>query len=85
MTESEMCRIIRGDIARYLSTGHPCACPYNLKRNGKPCGTVSAWSRPGGAAPRCYLDDVTDEREPEVHGGPVRKTPGPPPPCLPIS
>lgn len=85
MSESEMCRIIRGDIARYLAAGHPCACPYNLTRTGKLCDRLSAWSKPGGAAPRCYLEDVTDEREPDVRGGPVRKTPGPPPSCRPIS
>jgi hypothetical protein len=85
MTESDMCRIIRGDIVRYLATGHPCACPYNVTRTGKLCDRLSAWSKPGGAAPRCYLEDVTDEREPDVRGGPVRKTPGPPPPCQPIS
>jgi hypothetical protein len=44
---------------RYYATGHPCACPEDLLRNGKPCGGRSAYSRPGGAAPLCYPTDVT--------------------------
>jgi hypothetical protein len=53
-------RIIHGSVAAYLATGHPCACPYNLARNGSRCGGRSAYSRPGGAAPLCYPSDVTD-------------------------
>jgi hypothetical protein len=22
------------------ATGHPCACPYDIERNGRPCGRV---------------------------------------------
>jgi len=51
-------RIIEQNIAAYQATGHPCACPYNLERNGRRCGRVSAYSRPGGAAPLCYARDV---------------------------
>ena len=47
-------------IAAYLATGHPCACPYNLARNGSQCGGRSAYSRPGGAEPLCYPKDVSD-------------------------
>lgn len=35
----------------YIGT---CDCPYDLKRNGARCGGSSAFSRPGGRAPRCY-------------------------------
>ena len=52
--------IIRDSIARYQATGHPCACPYNLMRNGRQCGDRSAYSRPGGASPLCYAKDVSD-------------------------
>ncbi len=31
-----------------------CDCPYDLTRKGKRCGKRSAYSRPGGASPRCY-------------------------------
>jgi hypothetical protein len=34
-------------------------CPGENMRNGRACGGRSAYSRPGGAAPRCYSGDVT--------------------------
>ena len=52
--------IIRESIAQYQSSGRPCACPYNAARNGSRCGARSAYSRPGGAAPLCYPDDVSE-------------------------
>jgi hypothetical protein len=53
--------IIKESIARYMETGHPCACPYNVARNGSSCGARSAYSRPGGAAPLCYPPDISEE------------------------
>ncbi|MFC5068876.1 SH3 domain-containing protein [Flaviflagellibacter deserti] len=32
-----------------------CDCPYDRKRNGAMCGGSSAYSRPGGRNPACYL------------------------------
>jgi hypothetical protein len=52
--------IIQDSIAWYQATGHPCACPYNPARNGKQCGRRSAYSRPGGAEPYCFPQDVSD-------------------------
>ncbi len=52
--------IINESVAAYLATGHPCACPYNVARNGSQCGGRSAYSRPGGAEPLCYPRDVGD-------------------------
>src|SRR5438874_2471522 len=52
--------IIQESIARYQATGHPCACPYNPARNGSQCGRRSAYSRPGGASPLCFPQDVSD-------------------------
>jgi hypothetical protein len=52
--------IIQESIARYQATGHSCACPYNLARNGSNCGGRSAHSRPGGAEPFCFPEDVRD-------------------------
>lgn len=49
-------RIIRESIAAYPG---PCACPYNVMRNGRSCGRRSAYSRPGGHAPICYPADVS--------------------------
>jgi len=51
--------IIQESVAAYLATGRPCACPYNRARNGSSCGGRSAWSRPGGASPKCYPQDVS--------------------------
>jgi hypothetical protein len=52
-------RIIQQSRQDYYATGHPCACPYDLARNGSSCGGRSAYSRPGGAEPKCYAKDVT--------------------------
>jgi hypothetical protein len=54
-------QIIHDSVNDYLTTGHPCACPYNTARNGSSCGGRSAYSRPGGAAPLCYPNDITDQ------------------------
>jgi hypothetical protein len=51
--------IIKASRDQYYATGHPCACPDDRARNGSSCGARSAYSRPGGAAPLCYLSDVT--------------------------
>ena len=40
--------------APYVGT---CDCPYDRKRNGARCGGSSAYSRPGGRAPQCYVGD----------------------------
>ena len=42
------------DLSRnaYYATGHPCACPDDLMRNGRRCGGNSAYIRPGGAHSR---------------------------------
>ncbi len=51
--------IIRECAAIYHATGHPCACPEDRARNGSRCGKRSAYTRPGGASPRCYVSDVS--------------------------
>ena len=35
-----------------------CNCPYNRKSNGHRCGKTSAWSRPGGNSPLCYVEEL---------------------------
>jgi len=50
--------IVRESRAAYYATGRPCACPDDLARNGCLCGGRSAYSRPGGASPYCYVSDV---------------------------
>lgn len=53
--------IIKASRDRYYATGHPCACPDDLMRNGRACGGRSAYSRPGGTAPLCFATDVPAE------------------------
>jgi hypothetical protein len=54
--------IVRESRAAYYATGRPCACPDDLARNGSLCGGRSAYSRPGGASPYCYVSDVPKEK-----------------------
>lgn len=49
-------RIIEESIASYPGS---CPCPYNTDRAGRKCGARSAYSKPGGYAPKCYPGDVT--------------------------
>jgi hypothetical protein len=51
--------IIAGSIALYKARGRPCACPSDTMKNGRACGNVSAYVRPGGAKPLCFAGDVT--------------------------
>jgi hypothetical protein len=48
--------MIQESIASYRGT---CPCPYNRAANGSSCGKRSAYSRPGGASPLCYPDDIS--------------------------
>jgi hypothetical protein len=49
--------MVQQSIAAYAGT---CACPFNRDRAGHSCGGRSAYSRPGGAAPMCYVADISD-------------------------
>jgi hypothetical protein len=51
--------LIKASRDQYHATGKPCACPDDAMRNGRACGSRSAYSRPGGTAPLCYPTDVT--------------------------
>lgn len=48
--------LIEDSIASYSGN---CPCPYNAMRNGRSCGNRSAYSKPGGASPLCFKEDVT--------------------------
>ncbi|MCA1457028.1 hypothetical protein I6F35_28055 [Bradyrhizobium sp. BRP22] len=52
--------IIQESRRAYHATGRPCACPDDSMRNGRACGSRSAYSRPGGRAPLCYPGDITE-------------------------
>ncbi len=57
ITEGELANLmIKNSIAGY--TGN-CPCPYNVDARGASCGRRSAWSRSGGAQPKCYTSDFT--------------------------
>jgi len=59
LSDAEIRRIqIQQSISGYSGS---CPCPYNRDRGGRRCGGRSAYSRPGGASPLCYDNDVTDE------------------------
>ena len=51
-------QIINNSIASYSGS---CPCPYNVARNGIQCGRRSAYSKPGGASPICYPQDVSKQ------------------------
>jgi hypothetical protein len=53
--------IVTASRNAYYSSGRPCACPDDRMRNGRRCGSRSAYSRPGGAAPKCFASDITAE------------------------
>lgn len=48
--------IVEQSIAAYSGN---CPCPYNTDRAGRSCGRRSAYSRPGGASPKCYPSDIS--------------------------
>jgi hypothetical protein len=45
-----------GSPIREASQGS-CDCPYDVDRRGRTCGSRSAYSRPGGSSPACYVGD----------------------------
>lgn len=51
--------IVAASRQAYYATGRPCACPDDRMRNGRACGSRSAYSRPGGAQPLCFASDVS--------------------------
>jgi hypothetical protein len=51
--------IVAASRQAYYATGRPCACPDDRMRNGRACGSRSAYSRPGGAQPLCSASDVS--------------------------
>jgi hypothetical protein len=70
LTDSE----VRAAIIQESLSGYPgpCPCPYNTMRNGRACGGRSAYSRPGGYSPVCYVRDITQDmmrRYRASHGG----------------
>jgi len=57
LTETAITKILIERSHAYYSGN--CPCPYNTDRAGRRCGGRSAYSRPGGASPLCYPNDIT--------------------------
>ena len=53
-------QMIEESIANYPGK---CPCPYSIMSNGKKCGKRSAYSKPGGYEPLCYVSDITGGKE----------------------
>lgn len=53
-------QIIKEFITQYPGK---CPCPYSIMSNGKKCGKRSAYSKPGGYEPLCYVSDITGGAE----------------------
>ena len=53
-------QIIQESIAQYPGK---CPCPYSIMSNGKKCGKRSAYSKPGGYQPLCYISDIVGKKE----------------------
>ena len=52
---------VRQHLVKESRMSYPgnCPCPYDTDRAGRSCGRRSAYSRPGGYAPLCYVSDVS--------------------------
>jgi hypothetical protein len=48
--------LVKASIASYSGS---CPCPFNVDRAGRRCGKRSAYAKPGGKSPICYVADVT--------------------------
>lgn len=49
-------RMIQESIKQYSGS---CPCPYNVTKSGSRCGKRSAYSKPKGYSPKCYIEDIT--------------------------
>ena len=53
--------IVEQSVGEYLAYVGNCPCPYNRTKANRRCGERSAYSKPGGQEPLCYVSDVTDD------------------------
>ena len=53
-------QIIQDSISQYPGK---CPCPYSIMSNGKKCGKRSAYSKPGGYEPLCYVSDILKKKQ----------------------
>lgn len=52
-------QVIQDSISQYPGK---CPCPYSIMSNGKKCGKRSAYSKPGGYEPLCYVSDILKKK-----------------------
>lgn len=52
--------VVDASISGYQAHYGNCPCPFNRAKNNSKCGKRSAWSKPGGQEPVCYVEEVTD-------------------------
>ena len=57
-------QMIKESITNYPGK---CPCPYSIMSNGKKCGKRSAYSKPGGYEPLCYVSDIADAKNDSVN------------------
>jgi len=60
--------IIKESIANYPGK---CPCPYSIMSNGQKCGKRSAYSKPGGYEPLCYISDIKIKSD-KIKGGSLK-------------
>ncbi|ERR1035437_6124044 len=68
-SDNDIAQAIIRECSAIYHAGRPCACPEDTARNGSRCGRRSAYIRPGGAVPRCYVKDVTQEEIADYKNG----------------
>ena len=59
LSDSDVASAIIAECDAIYHAHRPCACPDDPMRNGRTYGRRSAYNRPGGASPRCYVKDVS--------------------------
>ena len=60
--------MIKESIANYPGK---CPCPYSIMSNGQKCGKRSAYSKPGGYEPLCYISDIKNNSD-KTKGGSLK-------------
>ena len=53
-------QMIQDSISQYPGK---CPCPYSVMSNGKKCGKRSAYSKPRGYEPLCYVSDIVGKKK----------------------
>jgi hypothetical protein len=71
-SDQDIARAIVQECLAIYHERRPCACPEDHAHDGSLCGRRSAYNRPGGAEPKCYVSDVSPGEIADYRAG--RKT-----------